>query len=65
MADGSVINPSFWVNIIQTLGFPIVAAGYFAFKDYRFTSRIAVAMEKIAENLAVIKDRLGEETRDA
>ena len=42
------VNPNAWADLIKMVGFPILVAGYFMWKDYRLTQRVA-------DDLAVIR----------
>ena len=48
------------VGLAERFGFAALVAGYFMFRDYRMSLRMAIALEEIGKNLAVIRDRLGE-----
>jgi hypothetical protein len=46
------LDPEAWSNLIKMVGTPILTMAYFMWKDYKYT-------QKIAEDLAVIKYRIG------
>lgn len=45
-------------DLARQFGFAALVAAYFMFRDYRMSVRFAEALDKIGQNLAVIRDRL-------
>lgn len=50
------------IKLILQVGFPATVALYFMFRDYKYFGQLSDALTKIAENLAVIKDRLEDQS---
>ena len=43
------------VNLIMTNGIGIVLIAYFIYRDYKFTEKISLALDKMNETMTVLK----------